>query len=168
MAMSKNKTDTANSTPFFLKYAALIGPIGFLIATAIQYAVHGTDDFGNMLLINGITWLIGGASLGAGVAHTFYGPPVAASIGWKPSPFQYEVGLANLGIGAAGVLASYHGPEYWLAVIIVSTIFLWGAAIGHIREMIVAKNFAPNNAGIIFWTDILCPLFLIIVYNIVV
>jgi hypothetical protein len=166
MAMQKKKTDTPTYQRF-LKYAALIGPLGLAIATIVQYAVHGSDNFSEVLLVNGITWLIGGAGIGAGLAHVFYGPPVAASIGWEPSPFQYEVGVANMGIGLAGVLASYHSHEYWLAVIIVATVFLWGAAIGHIREMVVAKNFAPNNAGFIFWTDILSPLFLIYLYNVV-
>lgn len=38
------------------------------------------------------------------------------------------------------------------------TFFTLGAAVGHIREMITAHNFAPGNAGVIFWTDILIPL----------
>ena len=35
--------------------------------------------------------------------------------------------------------------------------FLLGAAGVHIYQMITARNFAPGNAGIIFWTDILVP-----------
>ncbi len=37
------------------------------------------------------------------------------------------------------------------------SIFLLGAAGGHIYQMITAHNFAPGNAGVIFWTDILLP-----------
>jgi hypothetical protein len=37
------------------------------------------------------------------------------------------------------------------------SLFLLGAAGGHIHQMITARNFAPGNAGIIFWTDILIP-----------
>jgi hypothetical protein len=36
-------------------------------------------------------------------------------------------------------------------------LFLLGAAGGHIYQMISAGNFAPGNAGIIFYTDILIP-----------
>jgi hypothetical protein len=36
---------------------------------------------------------------------------------------------------------------------------MFGAAAGHVYQMITAHNFAPGNAGIIFWSDILLPLF---------
>ncbi|TIP95117.1 MAG: hypothetical protein E5X61_42170, partial [Mesorhizobium sp.] len=37
-------------------------------------------------------------------------------------------------------------------------LFLLGAATVHLYHMIVAGNFAPGNAGVIFYTDILIPL----------
>lgn len=46
-----------------------------------------------------------------------------------------------------------------LAAIIAPACFLWGAAGGHVYQMIVANNFAPGNAGIIFWSDVLVPVF---------
>ena len=36
--------------------------------------------------------------------------------------------------------------------------FLWGAAVGHAIQMVVANNYAPGNAGIMFYSDILVPL----------
>jgi hypothetical protein len=33
-----------------------------------------------------------------------------------------------------------------------------GAAGGHVYQMITARNFAPGNAGIIFYSDILVPI----------
>jgi hypothetical protein len=36
--------------------------------------------------------------------------------------------------------------------------FMLGAAGGHVYQMIVAKNFAPGNAGVTFWTDIGIPI----------
>ena len=36
--------------------------------------------------------------------------------------------------------------------------FLWGAAGVHIYQMITTRNFAPGNAGIIFYSDILVPI----------
>ena len=35
--------------------------------------------------------------------------------------------------------------------------FLWGAAAVHVWQMVTAGNFAPGNAGVIFWTDVLLP-----------
>jgi hypothetical protein len=37
-------------------------------------------------------------------------------------------------------------------------LFLLGAAGGHIVQMVTVHNFAPGNAGIIFYTDIAVPL----------
>lgn len=34
-----------------------------------------------------------------------------------------------------------------------------GAAVGHALDMVRSHNFAPGNAGVIFWTDILLPVF---------
>jgi hypothetical protein len=101
---------------------------------------------------------VGVQGLWAGLWHALKGKEVAESIGWQTSPFQFEIAMGNLGMGVAGVLAPWFGFQYWLALSLVSGIFLWGAAYGHAREMIVKKNFAPNNAGPIFYTDILVPL----------
>jgi hypothetical protein len=34
----------------------------------------------------------------------------------------------------------------------------------HVRSMIAEHNFAPGNAGYIFWYDILAPAFLVVMY----
>lgn len=38
------------------------------------------------------------------------------------------------------------------------SIFSLGAAVGHVQQMIASHNFAPGNAGVIFYTDIAIPL----------
>lgn len=91
------------------------------------------------------------------VCHTFFAEMSAAFIGWANSPFQLEVGYASLGIGIAGLIAFKAGLGFRTATLIIPAFFLWGAAGGHIYQMIVANNFAPGNAGIIFWTDIFLP-----------
>jgi hypothetical protein len=136
-----------------------IGIVLFLGAMVIQGFAHGWDTLDDVVVANAVTYLIGAQAFGAGIGHLFFGPPIAESIGWKPSPFQWEVGAANLGIGIAGVLATNFGREYWLAVIIVATTFLWLAAVGHVREIIVKRNFAVSNAGPILFTDVLVPAF---------
>jgi hypothetical protein len=45
-----------------------------------------------------------------------------------------------------------------LAAIVGPAGFLWGAAGGHVYQMIAAHNFAPGNAGIIFYSDLLVPI----------
>lgn len=110
-----------------------------------------------MLLVS-----LGLHSLWAFMGQIFSAEPVAKSIGWETSPFQYEVGVANLGIGIGAIGAVFLGEGAGWAVFLVAAAFLWGAALGHVREMLREGNFAINNAGPIFWWDILTPLTLFI------
>ena len=91
--------------------------------------------------------------------HVFFGQMSAAFIGWADSPFQFEVGTASLGFAAVGVLAAFRSYDLRLAAVLGPSIFTLGAAVGHLYQMVTAHNFAPGNAGIIFWTDIFIPLF---------
>jgi hypothetical protein len=49
----------------------------------------------------------------------------------------------------------------------VSSIFLLGDALGHVKQMIVAGNFASGNAGVPFYSDIAFPVLAIILLMIV-
>jgi hypothetical protein len=92
------------------------------------------------------------------VLHVFFGKLAAGFIGWEDSPFQLEVGFASLGFAAVGLLAFKGSFDLRLAAVVGPACFLWGAAGGHVYQMITAHNFAPGNAGIIFYSDILVPL----------
>lgn len=91
------------------------------------------------------------------VMHVFFAEMAAAFIGWANSPFQYEVGFASLGFGITGLIAFRQNLAFRAATVIGPAFFLWGAAGGHVYQMIANHNFAPGNAGIIFWTDVLLP-----------
>jgi hypothetical protein len=93
------------------------------------------------------------------VMHVFFGKLSASFIGWADSPFQFEVGTASLGFAAVGLLAAFRSYDLRLAAVLGPSIFTLGAAVGHLYQMVTAHNFAPGNAGIIFWTDIFIPLF---------
>jgi hypothetical protein len=95
------------------------------------------------------------------VLHVFFAQQTAEHIGWQTSPFQYEVGMADLTIGVLGVLAFWPSFGFRLATAIAAVCWLGGDAVGHVRQMIVAHNFEPGNAGSWFWTDVLVPLLLI-------
>jgi hypothetical protein len=91
------------------------------------------------------------------VLHVFFGEMSARFIGWEDSPFQLEVGFASLGFAVLGFLAFKGSFDLRLAAVVGPACFLWGAAGGHVYQMIKAHNFAPGNAGIIFYSDILIP-----------
>jgi hypothetical protein len=93
------------------------------------------------------------------IFHVFFGQTAATFIGWADSPFQVEVGTASLGFSAGGFIAAFAGFDRRLVAVIGPGIFMLGAAAGHIQQMVTAHNFAPGNAGIIFYMDIVIPLF---------
>jgi uncharacterized protein DUF6790 len=93
------------------------------------------------------------------VLHTFFGAMAARFIGWPDSPFQAEVGFASLGFAVVGFLACWRSFDMRLAAILGPAMFLWGAAGGHIYQIVHAGNFAPGNAGVILYTDVLIPMF---------
>ena len=91
------------------------------------------------------------------VFHVIFHQMAAGFIGWADSPFQIELGFASFGMGIVGLIASWRSFDMRLAAILAPTFFLWGAAGVHVRSMITEHNFAPGNAGIIFWSDIIVP-----------
>jgi len=116
-----------------------------------------------VFLLSFLVISIGIASLYGFVGHVFFADTTAANIGWAAgSPFQREVGFANLAIGFLGITCIWLRGNYWIATVIAATIFLWGAAYGHIMDIIVHGNYAPGNAGGTLYNDILVPLITII------
>jgi hypothetical protein len=100
---------------------------------------------------------IGVTGLWAALYHLAFPRFAAAFIGWQPSPFQFEVGVADLAFGAVAVAAFWCGPGFRAAVVWIAAIALLGDAVGHVRQMVAAGNFAPGNAGVVFWTDLAIP-----------
>lgn len=95
--------------------------------------------------------------------HAFMGTFVAPTIGWQPSPFEWELAWAELGIGIIAILSLWRGYEMRLAATLASAIFLFGAAAQHIHLMMTAHNYAPGNAGAVLWFgDIALPLLLLL------
>jgi hypothetical protein len=105
---------------------------------------------------------LGVQGLWAFIGHVFFAEQAAASIGWPNTPFQYEVGVANLGLGLASIYAAFRGFEARLAVAIAAAGFLIGAGIIHILDIMGKGNLAPGNAGPILVTDFLTPVVILV------
>jgi hypothetical protein len=135
-----------------------------LFVAAILLAVF-TDDhatFVDRLLAWTLLLPIGVTGLWAGITHVFFPATAAAHIGWAPSPFQFEVGMADLAIGVTACISFWQSLAFKAAAVCAASVFLLGDAIGHVRQMIVAGNFAPGNAGVPFYMDIICSALAII------
>src|SRR6187455_3320047 len=105
---------------------------------------------------------LGLLGLWAFLGHVFFAEQSAASIGWAPSPFQYEVGVANLGIALGSFYAAFSNFQARAAIAIAAGCFLAGAGVGHIVEIIEDLDFAPGNAGPIMITDFLTPIVVLV------
>src|ERR1700734_2868018 len=91
-------------------------------------------------------------------AHVFRPVETSASIGWSTSPYEYEVGMADLTVGVLGVLCLKFSADFWLATAIANAVWLLGDAVGHVRQVTLNNNHASNNSGIFLVTEIIMPL----------
>lgn len=93
-------------------------------------------------------------------AHVFMGPETARSIGWEPgSPFQFEIGMANLAFGVLGILCYWLRDRFWDASIIGWSVLFFGCFVGHVINYYAENNTAPYNIGPYIWFyDLLLPI----------
>ena len=142
----------ADLIPFVLRNLPVFLFVAALAAT-VRTSTPAADRFlGWILLLP-----IGVTGLWAAVFHLFFPGIAAADIGWEVSPFQFEVGMADLAIGATACLSFWRNLDFKAAAVMVSSIFFLGDAVGHVKQMLVAGNFAPGNAGVPFYSDIALP-----------
>jgi hypothetical protein len=132
------------------------------VMLVIAIAAAGVARFPRSTAERFLRWLlllpIGATGLWAGLFHVFFAERAAAYIGWQTSPFQFEVGMADFAIGLTACIAFWRDLQFQAAAICAASIFLLGDAVGHVRQMVAAGNFAPGNAGVPFYTDVICPL----------
>jgi hypothetical protein len=105
---------------------------------------------------------VGVTSVFAFIGHTVFADTTAASIGWPAgNPFQSEVAVANLTMGILGILCYWIRGNFWIATAIGLSVWWLRDAVVHIRSIVVEANYAPDNAGVTFYLDILVPVMLI-------
>src|ERR1700679_1231132 len=81
-------------------------------------------------------------------AHVFRPVQTSASIGWSTSPYEYEVGMADLTVGVLGICCLWLRGNFWLATTIVYSSLILGDAVGHLRQIVLNNNHAANNSGV--------------------
>ncbi|MDE2571170.1 MAG: hypothetical protein KGM44_01445 [bacterium] len=144
----------------------LFFPLLALVATAIHLGIERRSRNGagliEALLLYSLVFIAGLQGLWTAGGHVFIANQVAAMIGWPAgSPFQFEVGIANLAIGVLGVLCIWMRGNFWAATVIAASVWLWGDAVGHVREIALSHNFALGSAGPALFAGILTPAVLI-------
>jgi hypothetical protein len=138
-----------------------------IICPILQIFLTKTPKTKNRIIEIFLLWifliLIGFGSIWAFIGHVFFANMVAASIGWPAgSPFQFEVGIANLSYGILGILCLKFRDNFWTATVIAVSIFYLGDAYGHILQIFQFGNYTIGNTGSALYIDIIMPIILII------
>jgi len=104
-----------------------------------------------------VQWGFG--SILTSIPHIVVPDRIAEYIGWQAgSPFQVELGFASLGLAILGILSIWLRDWFWVAPVVGNSVFLFGAAYVHIREIIDRGNYSLGNAGPVLFMDIVVPL----------
>jgi Family of unknown function (DUF6790) len=135
----------------------LIGLVAAVISLAKKPKPLRISEVSEALFSYYLLFAVGINNLINFVFHVLFGDMAAKFIGWENSPFQAEVGFASLGVGIAGVIAFKASLPFRFATLIPPSAFSWGAAGGHIYQMIAAHNFSPGNVGLVLPIDIIMP-----------
>jgi hypothetical protein len=67
-------------------------------------------------------------------------------------------GIRESRCGNCRVIAFKASLPFRFATLIPPSAFSWGAAGGHVYQMIAAHNFSPGNVGLVLPIDILMPI----------
>src|ERR1700742_3630776 len=145
----------ASAIRFLLQnFPAVLFAFALVLAAATRHDGPTAERFLSWILL----LPIGLTGLWAGAFHVFFPKTAASLIGWEVSPFQFEVGMADFAIGVTACIAFWRDVSFKAGAVCGAAVFLLGDAIGHMREMVMTGNFAPGNAGVPFYMDIIAPL----------
>ncbi len=161
-----NSSHAAGNGPIAETIAFLIGNymttlfvVGLIVAAVRILRMRGERSpvrISGILLNAFVFWAIGYAQVVNFIMHSVFGDFAAKTIGWAQSPFQMELALSSLGVGVMAFLlyserSAFRGK---VALVIATVIFGWGAALGHIYQMVANHDYAVNNTGLLLYSDI--------------
>ena len=145
--------------PVVLFFIAIV--IAIIQMSLTKRALH-LLDVAEIFLDYLIPLNIGLMSLIAFIAHAFFENKTALMIGWESSPFQFEVAMANLGLGVVGILSIWIKKGFWLSTVITYAILAFGCAWLHLARTLNMGN-APLNYSIYLYTnDLIIPILLLV------
>jgi hypothetical protein len=90
---------------------------------------------------------VGASGLSGFFGHVFTPDAVAESIGWRTgSPFQQEMGFANLALGLLGLVAAGRRDGFREATVIAVAVVGVGATVVHVVDIFQDGNLAAGNS----------------------
>ncbi len=92
---------------------------------------------------------VGADGIWAGFFHVFFPEIASRQIGWQPSPFEFEVGIADMALGIVAILSFWRGFEFKAAIAVYAILFYAGVSVGLFVQSFEHGDFAPDNFGIL-------------------
>jgi hypothetical protein len=100
-----------------------------------------------------LSWIlllaVGVDGLWAGTFHVFFPAIASAQIGWQQSPFEFEIGVADIALGAVAVLSFWRSLSFQSAVALYAIIFYGGVSVGHFIQAFQNHDYAADNFGVL-------------------
>lgn len=127
-------------------FAYLILPLLLAgIVMAVDKSVNTRERRLEVFLIYVFAFSAAGGIAGA-LGHFFASDAVAEAIGWETgSPFQLEMGFANLALGVLAAIAVSRRDGFREATVIAGAVLGVGAFIVHMVDLAQTGNLAPGN-----------------------
>jgi hypothetical protein len=152
-------------TDLMLVASVFITILGATVQIRLKRRRVSQAEKGEIYLTWAFVFIIGIGGIWAFIGHTLFAERVAESIGWAAgNPFQQEVAFANLSIGILGLLSARIAGSFRIATLLSYGIFMFGAAVVHMWQIVTAHNLSANNTGMILLVDLLMPVLLFCLY----
>ena len=123
--------------------------IMFVAALLIAWLRHEPKSAPERYLAWFLLLSVGVQGIWAGFFHIFYPHIASGEIGWDASPFEYEIGVADLSIGLVAVASFWRSLSFKSAVAAMAVLFYIGVAIGHFNQAFAHGNYSRDNFGLL-------------------
>lgn len=106
-----------------------------------------------------LSWMLllgfGVTGIWGGFFHIFFPSIASAQIGWAPSPFETEMGIADAASGAVAVIAFWRSLAFKSAITLYAILAFAGVAIGHFYQAFAKGDYSPDNFGALLVVTVL-------------
>ena len=139
-------------------------PAIMFVAAFVLAAITSRPTYFPARLLRWLLLSTGIAYTWAGFFHIAFPQIAAASIGWQVSPFQFEIGVADVSIGIVAIISFWRGLHFKAPIVGYFSLFSIGVAYGHVRQAIYEGDFSKNNFGILLLITLILAALLPVLY----
>jgi hypothetical protein len=129
--------------------------IMFVAAIAVAYLTRRPENAAERYLAWLLLLAVGVDGIWAGIFHICFPAIASGQIGWETSPFEFEIGVADLAIGIAAVVSFWRSLSFKSGIAVYAMLFYVGVAIGHVYQALAHADYSPDNFGLLLAVTIL-------------